>query len=148
MKAYSHSRHQHLAALGIPVYRLGLNQVYVYTLAYEGRELILAFDAQRADDNPKSTEADLVKAMVAALKFPARGGYFTQWRLPAECPSVLVLLGDRCATYLANHFEGSKQVAIFTTYSPAEILTDVSLKAPVWQVLKQAMAELTCPQSA
>jgi hypothetical protein len=147
MKAYSSSRHHHLAALDIPVLRLGLNQVYAYTIQHEARQLILVFDAQLAGDYPVSAEMDLVKAIVAALKIPASGGYFPQWRLPTVCPSVFVVLGEASSAYSSAYADYFSKATIFSTYSPAAILADSSLKAPVWQVLKQAMAVLTCPQS-
>lgn len=148
MKANSFSRHHHLAALDIPILRLGLNQVYAYTIQHEARQLILVFDAQWVGGWAPLAEIDLVKAMVAALKIPASGGYFSQWRLPTICPNVLVVLGDASAAYSSAYAEYFSEATLFSTYSPAAILADTSLKAPVWQVLKQAMAVLTCPQSA
>ncbi len=126
-----------LQTMGIDVWRLrqttaaGVTPYYRYELSDQNRVCALLFaEAQLANDE----EAALVKAIAVATKKTVSGGLSTETAVVNA--TVTIILGEQLARTLSI----STAANVFISYAPAQLLTDKSLKAAVWQQVKKAMA--------
>jgi len=144
---------RYLQAMGVETWRLRAPQAvrayYCYTFFNSNQQPmgLLMADVTVQDQ----IELDLAEAIAKATRFKVAEGL-----QPAETANVLILLGPKVVELFFQSDKGVEELrgevhqlenySVVVSYSPAQLLSNKSLKAQTWKDLKVAM-DLMQPSS-